>query len=68
MALFAALALSTVNSRCAVLWLGVLLLTALAHFAETMVVGSKPLASQISVRCPSSSGFIVSGTLKTIML
>src|SRR5271155_3960807 len=68
MALFAALALSSVNNKCAVLWLGVLLLMALAHFAETTVVGSNPLASLISNWCSFSSGFIVSGTLNTIIL
>ena len=47
-ALFAALVSLSVSIRCAVLWSGVLLPTALAHLAGVMVFGSKSLASQIS--------------------
>ena len=68
MALFAALALLKASSRCAVLLLGDLLLTALAHFTDVIMLGSRLLASQISRRWLSSSGLMSVGTLKAMTL
>ena len=67
-ALLAASALLRVRRRWAVLWLGDLRSTALAHLAVVMVDSSRLLASHISIRWSLSSGFRARGTLKAIII
>lgn len=68
MALLAVSALLSDIMRCAVLWLADLCSTALAHFTDVMADVSRSLASQISARWSTDSGFRAIGTLKAIML